>query len=154
MPVLVDSNVILDLVTKDLSWFEWSRKAFELYAEGGLVANAIVFAELCLSAESAGAVDNLLEQLGVELVDIPKDALYRAAQAHLLYRRRGGSRTSTLPDFFIGAHAEFSELPLLTGMQAASTPFSESKIADTELNSALLAASLPPIPPSACLLHG
>ena len=39
---------------------------------------------------------------------------FLAGKAYREYRRRGGARTSPLPDFFIGAHAAVSALTLLT----------------------------------------
>ena len=114
MPIVVDSNVILDLVTRDPQWGRWSQDALERFSDDGLLANEIVYAELCASAESPDEVDALLESLGITLSIVPRNALFLAAKAHLAYRRRGGTRRSGLPDFFIGAHAEAERLPLLT----------------------------------------
>ena len=52
----------------------------------------------------------------MELVfkDIPRNAAYLAGKAHLLYRRKGGTKTSVLSDFFIGAHAAVLGCPVLT----------------------------------------
>lgn len=114
MPVLVDSNVILDMVNQDSVWLDWSRAALEQHAEGGLLANAMVYAELCSIANSPEDVDALLQDMEVEISDIPRRALFLASKAHLAYRRRGGTRTTGLPDFFIGAHAEVLGIPILT----------------------------------------
>ena len=118
MPILVDSNVILDMVNQDPVWFEWSRAALENHAADGLVANAMIYAELCSNAETPREVDDLLQAMDIAVLEIPRDALFLAAKAHVTYRRRGGSRTSALPDFFIGAHAEVAGLPILTRDQA------------------------------------
>lgn len=114
MPVLVDSNIILDLVKQDPVWLDWSKRALEQYADGGLLANAIVYAELCSAAESPEAVDSLLASMDITVAEIPRKALFDAANAHLAYRRQGGAKTSPLPDFFIGAHAQAMGIPLLT----------------------------------------
>ena len=45
---------------------------------------------------------------------IPYEAAFLAGKAYLAYRRRGGTRRSPLPDFFIGAHAAVSSYQLLT----------------------------------------
>ena len=45
---------------------------------------------------------------------LPWSAAFLAGKAFVDYRRRGGTRTSTLPDFFIGAHAAAGDLTLLT----------------------------------------
>jgi predicted nucleic acid-binding protein len=41
-------------------------------------------------------------------------AAFLAGKAFIEYKRRGGSRASPLPDFFIGAHAAVAGLRLLT----------------------------------------
>ena len=48
-PVLVDSNVILDVATNDPRWYEWSAQALETAAERStLVVNAIIYAEVSI----------------------------------------------------------------------------------------------------------
>ena len=112
MPVLVDSNVILDVVTQDPLWLLWSRQALD--RADGLIANAMVYSELCCNANSSDEVDDLLKSLDVFLEEIPRSALFLASKAHLAYRKRGGTRTTGLPDFFIGAHAQVLGIPILT----------------------------------------
>lgn len=114
MPVLVDSNIVLDVVTDDPVWADWSDEAITRYQTAGLVVNPIVYAELCTGATSPGEVDELLESLKLGLQEIPRDGLYLAAKAFLQYRRLAGTKNSTLPDFFIGGHAEASGIPILT----------------------------------------
>ena len=114
MTVLVDSNVILDLVNRDPQWFDWSSNALERHAGEGFIANAMVYAELCCEAESTVEVDALLAGLNVQVPEVPREALFLASKAHLAYRRRGGSRTTGLPDFFIGAHAQVLGIAILT----------------------------------------
>ena len=114
MPVLVDSNVILDMVKQDAVWLDWSRAALEHHADSGPLANAMIYAELCTAADSSADVDTLLESMSMEVSAIPRQALFLAAKAHLAYRRQGGTRTTGLPDFFIGAHAEVLGIPILT----------------------------------------
>ena len=80
----------------------------------GLIINPIIYAELCSGAATAAVVDAILQTLQVGYQELPREALFLASKAHLAYRRRGGTRTSPLPDFFIGAHAEVAGLTLLT----------------------------------------
>ena len=47
-------------------------------------------------------------------VALPYAAGFVAGRAFVEYRRRGGVRTSPLPDFYIGAHAAVAGLKLLT----------------------------------------
>jgi predicted nucleic acid-binding protein len=114
MPILVDSNVILDLATQDPVWAEWSGRALEEHAGERFLVNLVIYAELCSNANSAQEVDGLLDALNMEFAALPREALFLAAQAHLADRRRGGTRNIGLPDFFIGAHAQASGLSILT----------------------------------------
>ena len=114
MPVMVDSNVILDMVNQDPLWLDWSRSALEQHLDGGLLVNAVIYSELCSSATASTDVDALLEDMALTLADIPRQALFLASKAHLSYRRQGGTKTAPLPDFFIGAHAQVLGIPILT----------------------------------------
>jgi predicted nucleic acid-binding protein len=47
--VLVDSNVILDIVTEDVNWFEWSaNKLSECADQTTLNINPIIYAEVSI----------------------------------------------------------------------------------------------------------
>jgi hypothetical protein len=50
----------------------------------------------------------------VERRPIPLEAAFLAGKCFLKYRERGGRKQSTLPDFFIGAHAAVERMGLLT----------------------------------------
>jgi predicted nucleic acid-binding protein len=114
MPILVDSNVIFDIVTRDPAWESWSSSALEQNAGQDLFVNSMVYAELCAPAKDTAEVDALLAAMELDFFDLPREALFLASHAHLAYRRRGGTRTSGLPDFFIGAHAQTLGIPILT----------------------------------------
>ena len=114
MPVMVDSNVILDMVNQDPLWLDWSRSALEQHLDGGLLVNAVIYSELCSNATTSTDVDALLEDMALTLADIPRQALFLASKAHVSYHRQGGTRTTGLPDFFIGAHAQVLGIPILT----------------------------------------
>lgn len=114
MPVLVDSNVILDIITDDPVWADWADNQINRLQKRELVINPIIFAELCVGAENPEEVDNILSDLKIGFVDTGREALFRAAKAFLAYRKRGGVKTSPLPDFFIGAHAETLGIAILT----------------------------------------
>ena len=113
MPVLVDTNVISDLLTDDPRWRRWSQRQLEEH-RSELAINAVVYAELSVPALNLDEVDRLLVDLGLELLDIPRAGLFRAAKAFARYRASEGTKTSPLPDFFIGGHAEAAALPLIT----------------------------------------
>jgi predicted nucleic acid-binding protein len=113
--LLVDTNVLLDVVTDDPYWADWSLRQLESYGlQTRLVANPVVYAELSIGFQRIDEVEAILEETGVEIEDIPRPALFLAGKAYREYRTRGGAKTGVLPDFFIGAHAVVQGISLLT----------------------------------------
>ena len=112
---LVDTKVLLDIVTNDPRWLSWSRlELARAFVAGPLVINDVVYAEVSLRFGSIDTLDAALAELGMRLDPIPRAALFLAAKAYGLYRSRGGTRTGVLPDFVIGAHASVLDCVLLT----------------------------------------
>ena len=114
MPILVDTNVIVDVLTDDPQWADWSLSQLEAHAAKGLMINSVVYAELCFGSPSTDFVDDVVRRLSLIYQDIPRQGLFRAARAFAQYRGRQGVRTFVLPDFFIGGHADAAGWPLLT----------------------------------------
>ncbi|WP_292070867.1 type II toxin-antitoxin system VapC family toxin [Brevundimonas sp. UBA7534] len=114
--VLIDSNVLLDIATEEPRWIEWSVARLAEVLDGGeaAVINSIIYAELSAGYSTLKALDMVLSDLGVVREDLPWPAAFAAGRAFVAYRRRGGARTSPLPDFFIGAHALEAGHRLLT----------------------------------------
>lgn len=112
---LVDSSVLLDVLTEDAEWFEWSSSALESRAERSvLVVNPLIYAEVSIRF---GRIEDLDEALPPTLFRrdaLPWEAAFLAGKAFLRYRRRGGTKQSPLPDFYIGAHAAVAGMTLLT----------------------------------------
>jgi len=112
---LIDTNVLLDLVTDDPMWADWSIGQLDAAAlRGPLVMNAIVYAELSVRFDKIEVLDAVVHDAGIVMTDIPRPALFLAGRVFQRYRAQGGNRTGVLPDFFIGAHAAVAGLPLLT----------------------------------------
>jgi predicted nucleic acid-binding protein len=112
---LVDTNVLFDLVTDDPIWADWSARQLRIWsAYGTLVVNPVVYAELSVGYDRIDEVDAALDAAGVELVEIPRAALFLAGKAFAKYRARGGTRSGVLPDLFIGARAVVQGIGLLT----------------------------------------
>lgn len=111
--MIVDTNVLLDITEQDENWADWSQSQIGDHATR-LVINPLIYTELCYESGDAQEVDDILLMLGLRYEEIPRSALFLAAQAFRLYRERGGAKTILLPDFFIGAHAAAINLPILT----------------------------------------
>ena len=115
MPRMLDTSVLLDLVTADATWMRWSIEQFRRAStEGPILLNPIVYAELAPAFDSQAGLDRWLKPTLFRRLPLPYEAGFRASRAFLAYRERGGSKSSPLPDFYIGAHAEFEGWSLVT----------------------------------------
>jgi len=115
MSKILDSNVLLDIITADATWLGWSREQFrEAANEGPIVINPVVYSELAPAFGSQRALDQWLKPTLFRRLPLPYDAAFRASVAFRAYRGRGGTKTSPLPDFYIGAQAEVEGLRLVT----------------------------------------
>jgi predicted nucleic acid-binding protein len=114
-PVLVDANVLLDIATNDPVWFDWSAEALaEAGATARLVINPLIYAELSVAHSRIEALEAALPEDVFHREPLPWPAGFLAGKAYLGYRRRGGTRRSPLPDFYIGAHAAIRGYRLLS----------------------------------------
>ncbi len=112
---LVDTNVLLDLVTDDPDWSEWSLARLEEAAlSGPLLINDVVYVETSIRYERIEDLDAMLTEAVIEIAPMSRAALFLAGKVFQQYRAAGGTRTGVLPDFFIGAHAAVEGWPLLT----------------------------------------
>jgi predicted nucleic acid-binding protein len=114
-PVLVDSNVLIDVMHEDPRWGSWSSQALAAAGAGApLVINPLIYAEVSLRFASIEELDEALSPELFRREDLPWEAAFLAGKCFVLYRRRGGARRSPLPDFYIGAHAAVAGYRLLT----------------------------------------
>jgi predicted nucleic acid-binding protein len=112
---LVDSNVILDVVTDDTAWGDWSAAMLARAAHAGrLVINPLIYAEVSCGYDRIEELDAALPAHYFVREPLPWQAAFLAAKAFVGYRRRGGARSAPLPDFYIGAHAALAGYSLLT----------------------------------------
>jgi predicted nucleic acid-binding protein len=113
--VLVDSNVLLDLMTEDMRWLSWSAEAVERAADRfRLVINPVIYAEVSIRYSRIEDLEAALPKAMLDREAIPYEAAFLAGKCFLVYRRQGGTKRSPLPDFFIGAHAAVAGYRLLT----------------------------------------
>lgn len=113
--LLVDTNVLLDVLQDDPQWGDWSITQLRAQAKiHELAINPVIYAEVSLSFASIEALDAVVGRMELTLSEIPRPALFLAGKAFAQYRKRGGSKSQVLPDFFIGAHAAVQGWPLLT----------------------------------------
>ena len=112
---LLDSDVLLDLLTEDEEWFDWSAAMVGQAGDTGpLFINPIIYAEVSARFSSVEDLDESLPPAYYRRAELPWAAGFLAGQAYLKYRRGGGTRRSPMPDFYVGAHAAVADLTLLT----------------------------------------
>jgi predicted nucleic acid-binding protein len=112
---LIDTNVFLDVVEMRPQWFEWSsRMVLGAKRVGDVIINPVVYAEASLPYQSEASFSKFVDDAGFLKEDLPWACGFIAAKAYHRYRERGGMKATTLPDFFIGAHARVKSYRLLT----------------------------------------
>ena len=115
MAVLVDTNVVVDYLNQEGDWFDWSAAMLgEAFGRGPVAINPVIYAEVAASYDSIEDVEAGLPRDYFTYLPLPWEAAFLAGQCFTRYRRRGGAKTSPLPDFFIGAHAAVAGMTLLT----------------------------------------
>lgn len=112
---LVDSSVVLDIVQDDPKWASWSIETLDAYSGSHeLVINSIIYAEVSIGFARIEELEATLQATRLRVMAMPREALFLAGKAFLRYRKRSGSKSSPLPDFFIGAHAAVDNMALIT----------------------------------------
>ncbi len=115
MATLIDTNILLDVVTDDPSWADWSIQQLESASiRGPLLINDVVYAEWSIGYEHIETLNDTIAKMGLLVERLPTSALFLAGKAFRMYRGNAGSKEGVLPDFFIGAHAAVLAIPLLT----------------------------------------
>ena len=135
--VLVDSCILLDLFTNNPHWAEWSESTLEKYSQTNtLYINSIIYTEVSIGFEKIEEVENAVFELGLKVIEMPREALFLTGKTFLKYRRENkGIKKSPLPDFFIGGHATVSDFNLITRDTAKfKTYFPQVKLIHPEMN--------------------
>ena len=113
--VLVDSNIVLDVFLNDPKWADWSESKLDEYDQLRILyINSIVYSEISIGFKRIEDLESAIAKAGLQLLEIPKEALFLAGKAYLKYKKRKGTKRTPLPDFFIGAQAAVQNLDLIT----------------------------------------
>ena len=114
---LIDTNVLLDVIEDDPVWAAWSQGQLDAASlRGSLRINPVIYAELSMAFRRIEELESVVADGGLEVEEIPREALFLAGKVFLRYRQRSRSavKRNVLPDFFIGAHAAIRGVPILT----------------------------------------
>ncbi len=114
-PVLIDSNVVLDIFTQDPAWFDWSSAALQAAVDHSVaVINPIIYAEVSVYFSEIEELDIALPLDRFRRDPLPWAAAFLAGKAYRVYRRNPGVKRIPMPDFYVGAHAAVAGFQLLT----------------------------------------
>ena len=113
--MLVDTNILIDVLNDEPRWADWSIHQLRVQSKIHVLSiNPIIYSELSSAFSKIEELDDVLQTMGLKFVQIPKPALFLAAKAFLMYRKKGGNKHNVSGDFFVDAHAAVSRLPVLT----------------------------------------
>lgn len=115
MNVLVDTNIILDILTEDARWFEWSSTTLANCSEKGtLWINPIIYTEVSIGFSRIEDLDKAIPPSIFRRSNLPWEAGFLAGKIFFQYKKAKGLKVTPIPDFYIGAHALISNFTLLT----------------------------------------
>ncbi len=133
--MLVDTNILIDVLNNEPRWADWSIHQLRLQSKIHVLSiNPMIYSELSCTFSKIEELDEVVHSMGLKFLQIPKPALFLAGKAHLAYRQNGGTKRNILGDFFVGAHAAVSRLPVLTrDIQRYKTYFPSVKLVSPNL---------------------
>ncbi|MFP4562106.1 MAG: type II toxin-antitoxin system VapC family toxin [Spirochaetia bacterium] len=113
--VMIDSCVLLDIITNDPHWYPWSSAALEKWGEGHeLALNPIIYSEISVGFKHIEELERVIPATVFRRLQLPWEAAFLAGKAFLRYRKLEGKKRSPLPDFYIAAHSTVLGIPLIT----------------------------------------
>jgi len=106
---------LIDLLERPVEPGTWSARQVRAVGDlGPVIVNPVVVAEVAVGFDDVASLDRYLALVDMVREGLPWPAALQAGKAHAAYRRQGGARERTLPDFLIGAHAATKRYRLLT----------------------------------------
>ncbi len=125
---LIDSNVLLDIIANQPNQHtKWSINVLAACAmEGDLAVNQIIYAEIATNFPDLLDLESAMTDY--HKLSLPREAAYIASKAYAKYKKNGGARHTITPDFYIGAHATYSRLTLVTRDRGYKNYFSHLKL--------------------------
>lgn len=113
--IFVDACVLLDIFNDDTRFCDWSIQTLSALAKNHqLVINPIVFTEVSLNFERYETLANVLARMNIEVLEIPLQAAFNVSRVFKQYKKNKGEKKSPMPDFYIGAHAQFLGIAIIT----------------------------------------
>jgi predicted nucleic acid-binding protein len=113
--ILVDTNVLIDILSPGQLWGEWSLS--QLATAGRATdfrVDPIIVAELASNFADLPSLYRMLARFDISVAPLDDESAFVAGARFHGYRRRQQGRTAILSDFLIGAHALQLDATLLT----------------------------------------
>lgn len=75
--ILVDSNILLDILTIDPQWYNWSASKLSLMAESHeLIINDIIYTEISIGFERIEDLEETFSGDFFKIMPMPKEGLF------------------------------------------------------------------------------
>lgn len=81
---------------------------------GTLFINPVIYAEMSVGFDWIEELETAIQIAAFQMLEIPKEALFLEGKVFLQYKKSRGTKSSPLPDFYIGAQAAVMNLDLIT----------------------------------------
>jgi predicted nucleic acid-binding protein len=112
--VAADSSVLIDLIVGGDASSAAAEAVRQALHQGPVVLCDVALAELCTAFKGGSEVLQLLEEVGIAFSAVEAKAALRAGEMQRRYRQRAGTRSRSVADFLIGAHAMMQCNALIT----------------------------------------
>jgi predicted nucleic acid-binding protein len=118
---LVDTNILIYSFDPDSLFYGWAKKVLrDAILEKHAAINTVILAELSVGDDEPKSLPFRLQKLGISITNLPWEISLDAASAHKHYlnarkkAKHDSSPKLPLPDFFIGAHAQYLSCSIIT----------------------------------------
>lgn len=103
--IAIDSSVLIDLFSGNERAELAESCLRQCLIVGPVVVCDVVLAEVCTALKDGSETLPILESMSIHFSPMEAKSALRAGEMQRRYRRNGGKRERTVPDFLVGAHA-------------------------------------------------
>ncbi|MFT4178198.1 MAG: type II toxin-antitoxin system VapC family toxin [Thermomonas sp.] len=103
--IAIDSSVLIDLLSGNERAEPTESCLRQCLVVGPVVVCDVVLAEVCTALKDGSETLPILESMSIHFSAMEAKSALRAGEMQRRYRRNGGKRERTVPDFLVGAHA-------------------------------------------------
>lgn len=115
MAYLIDSCILLDVLTDDPQWADISQSLLDQHSqEDNLLINPIIYTEISIGYAKSTDLEKVMKIMSLTWEELPRESLFLTGKIFLSYRKNRGNKIRPMPDFYIGAHAQVAQHTIIT----------------------------------------